>query len=127
MQPGHGNKRSRRQEHAIACLLSCLTVKSAAEKAGIAECSLRRWLEDPAFQAKYKAARRRVVDGAIGNLQRATGRAVATLVRLLRCGNPAVEAKAAIAILDQAVKGIELADLQEQVEALEAKFQRKAL
>jgi hypothetical protein len=116
---GHGEKRSRREEAAIAALLACPTLDEAASQAGIGESTLRGWLRDPAFQRRYRDARRQVVEQAITGLQQATGEAVATLRRNLTSGVPASEIAAAKAILDFAVKGVELIDLSERIEQLE--------
>ena len=119
MTAGNGGRRSQREETAIAALLSEPTIAKAATRAGISESTLLRWLQDPEFKAKHRAARRSIVEGAIGRLQQATTDAVATLQRNLTCGLPAVEVGAARSILDQAIKAVELVDLAERVEILE--------
>ena len=119
MIAGHGEKRTRREEAAIAALLTEPTIALAAAKAGIGETTILRWLHEPSFSAQYRAARRTVVESAIGRLQQATSEAVATLTRNLTCGVPASEIAAAKAVLDFAAKGVELADLAERVEQLE--------
>jgi hypothetical protein len=116
---GHGEKRSRQAEAAISALLTCPTLDAAAGQVGIAPVTLRRWLADADFKARYRAARRQVVEQAIGGLQQAAGEAVEALRRNLVCGVPAAEIAAAKAIVDQAVKGVELVDLAERVEQLE--------
>ena len=116
---GHGEKRPRLAQAAITALLACPTIEAAAEQAGIAPATLRRWLAEPEFKATYRAARRQAVEAAIGRLQTVTTKAVDTLERNLRCGTPAVEVGAAKAVLDQAIKAVELVDLVERVEALE--------
>ena len=119
MSAQHGGKRSRREEAAISALLSEPTIEAAATKAGLGASTLRRWLTDPTFMAQYRAARRHIVEGAIGRLQGVATQAVAALERNLSCGIPAVEVGAAKAVLDQAIKAVELVDLVERVEALE--------
>jgi hypothetical protein len=116
---GHGEKRSRREDAAVAALLACSTIDQAAEQAGIAGSTLRGWLRDPAFQERYRAARRQVVEHAVATLQQAASDAVAALRRNLECGLPASEISAAKAILDQAFRGAELLDLAERIERLE--------
>ena len=116
---GHGDKLSRTQEKAIASLLSTRTIGEAAKVCGINDATMWRWLQLPDFQAAYRAARRQVVERAITELQAATGEAVETLKRNLSCGKPEAENRAAQIILEQAVKGVELIDLQERVERLE--------
>jgi hypothetical protein len=62
----------------------------------------------------------RAVEGAVAGLQRASEGAVATLERNLTSGVPSVEVRAAMAILDYALKGVETYDLLERLEDLEA-------
>jgi DNA-binding MurR/RpiR family transcriptional regulator len=119
MTAGHGQKRSRQEEAALAALLSVPTIAEAATLAGISESTLLRWLQEPTFQQRYRAARREVVEHAISGLQQATGEAVEALRRNLTCGVPSSEIAAARAIIDQAVKGVELVDLAERIEQLE--------
>jgi hypothetical protein len=94
-------------------------MQQAATKASISESTMLRWLADPAFQARYRAARRAVVETAVAGLQQATGEAVETLRRNLKCSIPAAEISAAKAVLDFSLKAIELTDLAERVEQLE--------
>jgi hypothetical protein len=114
-----GGKRLRREDAAIAALLAEPTIEAAATRAGISESTLLRWLQDSAFSAEYRAARRAVVESAIGRLQQAATQAVDALTRNLTCGTSAVEVGAAKAVLDQALKAVELMDLVERVAALE--------
>jgi hypothetical protein len=116
---GHGEKLSRKEEQAIVALLQLPTLRDAASSLGISDVTLWRWLQRPDFMERYRAARRQVVEGALANLQQATSEAAATLQRNLTCGVPSVEIRAAVAILDQAVKAVELLDIEERVAALE--------
>jgi hypothetical protein len=116
---GSGEKLSHKQEKAIAALLSEATVTSAAEKAGIGEVTLYRWLKLPEFRATYREARREVVEKAVAQLQQSSWAASTTLVRLLGSGSDSIRLRAAQTILDQANKGIELLDFEERLSALE--------
>lgn len=116
---GHGDKLNRKQDDAIAALLSTSSIKNAAQTCGVSDATLWRWLQLPQFAAAYRAARRQVVERAISELQSACGEAVETLRRNLHCEHPASEIRAAQVILEQAIKGVELVDLQERVEKLE--------
>ena len=116
---GHGEKLTRKQEQVIAALLSEQTVASAAEKAGVGEVTLYRWLKLPEFVAAYREARRDVVEKAVAQLQQSSWAASTTLVRLLGSASDSVRLRAAQAILDQANKGIELIDFEERLAALE--------
>jgi hypothetical protein len=123
---GHGEKLSRKQEQAIAALLAKPTLRKAAEAAGVSERTLRAWVkEQPAFLRAWRDARRRVVEHAVGQLQRAAGRAVRALVKNLACGQSAVEVRAAVALLDKALGGVELVDLLQRVEDLELRAKRR--
>lgn len=117
---GHGEKLSRKQEQAVAALLSAPTIKEAARSAGVSEVTLWRWLQLSEFAAAYRAARRQVVERAVSELQAAAGAAVETLKRNLHCEQANVEIRAAQIIIEQSVKGVELIELQERIERLEA-------
>src|SRR3954449_132082 len=116
---GHGEKRSRQTEAAITALLTCPTIEAAAAQTGVSPATLRRWLAEPSFQARFRSARRQVVEQAIAQLQQGTSEAVAALRRNLQCGVPAAEIAAAKAVIDYSVKAIELTDLIERIEQLE--------
>src|SRR5919107_3113192 len=106
MTVGHGGRRPRQAEAAVAALLTEPTVQAAAKRIGVNESTLLRWLHDPAFTTEYRAARRAVVEAAIGRLQQAATQAVDALARNLTCGMPAVEVGAAKAIFELTAKGM---------------------
>jgi hypothetical protein len=122
MQPGHGQKLGRKQEQAIAALLTRATVEEAAEAAGVSRRTLQAWLKLPAFAAEYGVARRAVVEEAVKNLQRAAGEAVVTLVANLDAPRSADAIRAARAILDLAIGALERDDLQQQLDDLKARL-----
>ena len=117
--PGHGDKQSRKEDEALAALLSCPTIVAAAKQIGVAENTLRLWLHQPEFKARYREARQQVVQHAITRLQSATTAAVDALERNMGCGMPSTEVAAAKAILEQAFKAAELDDVIERIEELE--------
>src|SRR5262249_45144903 len=116
------SKLNRKQEALIAALLTEPTHAAAATKAGVSEATLHRWLHLPEFQAAYRAARRDVEEAAIGRLQQAAGKAVEALERNLTCGHAGNEIRAALGVLDQAVKAVELIDLAVRMDELERKL-----
>ena len=61
---GHGSKYDRKQEAAIAALLTHRNQEEAAEAAGISKRTLHRWLQMPAFQAAFREARRAAMSQA---------------------------------------------------------------
>ena len=122
---GHGEKLSRKQEALISALLTAPTLADAAHTAGIGEVTAWRWLKDSDFQAAYREARRAVVQQAITQVQRATGEAVETLRSVMQDSGSTASARvsAAKAILETAVKAVELEALEARVAALEAQGQ----
>ena len=121
MTAGTGGKRHRQADAALAALLSEATIEAAAKKAGIGESTLLRWLAEPIFKARYREARRQVVEHAVSGLQQAAGKAVAVLVAIAEDGAapPAARVSAAKIILDQSFRGMEVLDLAERIEQLE--------
>ncbi len=81
---GHGAKSAAVRERAILALLSEKTITKAAEKIGIDESTLRRWLaDDEAFQTAYASARHAPFQAGISRVQALTAQAVDTLEDLL--------------------------------------------
>ena len=112
-----------RQEQSITALLVQGSLQAAAEASGINEKTLRRWLrEDAAFQTAYRDARRAVVQHAITQVQQATGEAVETLRSVMQDAEAPASARvsAAKAMLETALKGIDIDDLEVRLAALEA-------
>ena len=107
------------QEKAVQALLSCVTVEAAAKKAGISCRTLHRWLKEPGFRQGHLAARRQIMEQAVGTLQRASLGAVETLVRNLKCGVPTVEVSAARIILDAGLKGVEMLEFEDRLATVE--------
>jgi hypothetical protein len=116
------SKLTRKQDQAIAALLSCPSILDAARQSGVAEVTLYRWLKLDGFQAGYTTARRAVVQQAIVQLQSACGEAVETLRVIMRDPEAPASARvsAAKTILETAVKAVELEDLEARLTALEA-------
>ena len=116
---------ARKQERAIAALVTCTSITDAAQQCGVAEVTLHRWLKQEAFQTAYREARRAVVQHAIVQVQRATGEAVETLRNVMQDAEAPASARvsAAKAILETAVKAVELEDLEARIAALEAQGQ----
>ena len=114
---GSVRKQTRRT---IVALLSETTVSAAAERAGVNEATLYRWLKQADFNAAYRAAGRHAVEKAIAQIQQSSWAASTTLLKLLGSTSDSVRLRAAVAILDHANKGVELLDFEERLAALEA-------
>jgi hypothetical protein len=122
---GHGAKFERKMEDAIAALLSRPSIEDAARIAEVGEKTLRRWMQEPQFRARYLQARREAVGQATARLQQATGAAAATILKLMTDPNvPAsVRLRAAEAAFGLAAKGIEFEDIDARVSELERGLQ----
>src|SRR5215207_5562056 len=110
-----------KQEKAIIALLNEPTTKQAAEVAGVSEVTLWRWLQDSDFRTYYMEARRRAVQRAIARTQAVTSEAVETLREIMNSASamPSARVAAAKAILDYAMKGIELEDHERRLDEIE--------
>jgi hypothetical protein len=120
------SKLSRKQQVAIAALLESDTIKTAAQTAQVGEATIYRWLQNHDFQCAFRDAKRLVVEQAVTNLQRACGKAVETLLTIMQdADNPATaRVSCAKAILDTAIKAVEINDLASRIERLEEAIQQ---
>jgi len=116
-----GSILGRKQEDAIAALLTQRNVEEAARAAGIGTRTLLRWLKLSEFQAAYRQARREAFGQAIARLQQGTSAAATTLLKTMIDPNtPAsVRVRSADSVLNHAAKAIEIEDLEARVTALE--------
>lgn len=116
-----GGKFSNKKAHAIAALLEKPTIKEAAAEVGIAEATIFRWLQDQDFQRTHREAKRKLVDSAITRLQRITGEAVEALREVMGDSESPASARvgAARAVLEMAIKTVEIETLEARIDALE--------
>ncbi len=112
-----------KQHKTIAALLSTPTIAAAAAAVGVGERTVHTWLGDPAFAEAYRAARKEAVQIAIARVQTASGRAVDCLLDIIDTeytpAPPAVRLAASKAILEFALKAVEIEDIQARLDALE--------
>ena len=113
-----------RQQKAIVALIETGTIKEAAEVAGIGQTTIFRWLQDSQFRRAYREARSRLVEIAISQVQKVCGEAVWVLQGIMndKALAPGPRVSAARAVLDFAMKGVELEDLKERIEKLEERL-----
>jgi DNA-binding MurR/RpiR family transcriptional regulator len=125
---GHGEKRSRKQDIAILALLSETTMKEAAEKTGISEATLWRWMQKADFKELYQEAKRQAVSHATSRLRQSMTIAVDALIEMAEnAKTPAMaRASACRTLLEFGFKAHEMEDLQERVERLEANLKENA-
>jgi hypothetical protein len=115
--PG-GEKPAHVREQAALALLAKGTIREAAEAAGVGERTLRGWLRQPNFLRLYRRLRRQAVEAALGRLQDMAGDAVKTLKDLLDCDHSPSRVRAADLVLGYSLRGVEVADLAEELEGL---------
>ena len=115
---GHGEKLTRKQEQAVAALLSHPTISAAAADAGVSESTLRRWMASDVFAAAYSTARAQLVTDTIGAIQRSATCAVLTLHAIMEDAEAPASARVAAArsVLDLAIQSA----LEARIAALEA-------
>jgi len=65
---GHGTKFGRKQEEAVAALLTQRNIEEAARSIGVAPNTLLNWMKLPEFQAAYREARRSAFSQSIARL-----------------------------------------------------------
>ena len=111
-----------KKEKAIAALIRSPTVESAAQEAHIGYSTLRRWLrEDQEFQQAYRTALSELVKDADAQARRGMSRALSTLTDIMENGeSDAAKVSASRTVLEYSLKLIEVADVQERLEAVEA-------
>jgi hypothetical protein len=118
---GHGAKYGRKQEEAIAALLTQRNVEEAAKSINVATKTLIRWMKLPEFQKAYRDARRAAFGQSIARLQQLSSAAVSVLGKVLIDPNTPASTKvrAVDSVLNHATKAIEVEDLAARIEALE--------
>jgi hypothetical protein len=118
---GHGSKFGRKQEAAIAALLTHRSMEDAAGAAGIGVTTLLRWQHIPEFAAAYRKARRAAVSQATARLQQNSGAAASTILKIMVDPNAPASCRlrAADRVLDYAQHGMETEDIQVRVADLE--------
>ena len=124
---GNGSlmKISGRQERLISFLLSDRTAEEACQRAGVAFTTYWRWMKgNEDFLREYRNARKRVLEGTVGRLQAVVHKAIDTLERNLNCENPSVETRAASIVVTQAIRGLEILDVENRLAALEALIEK---
>jgi hypothetical protein len=118
----HDEKKAPRKLDAfVAAMLAHPTVEAAAAAVGIAVSTAYRWLANPLVIQRLAEARRDAMKAAMSKLQQAASEAVDCLCEIQREGqSEPARVSAARTILEQALRSVELQDVQERIGALEA-------
>jgi DNA-binding transcriptional MerR regulator len=80
---GHGAKLEAVKERAILALLSERTIGAAAERVGVNERTLRRWMGEEGFKTQLAQARCAAFQAGMSRVQALTGEAIETLASLM--------------------------------------------
>ena len=114
-------KLGRKKEEAILALLSQRSVEEAARACDTPVRTLYRWLQEPAFDAAYRAARRKAYGQAIARLQQGSTAAATTLLKVMVDPNtPAsTRIRSAESGLTHEAKALEIKDLDARLSELE--------
>jgi hypothetical protein len=107
-----------------ACYLitSGINLKDVGSAVGVTEQTIFRWLKLPEFQAELRELKRIVIERSLGKLQNLNDKSIATLERLLTCGNHPTECRAAVAILTKNHEAIDFFEYSERLRLIEDRF-----
>ena len=110
-----------RQERMILALLEHPTNEKAAAALGISTVTLWRATKKPEFAEAFRKARREAFSQSVARLQHASNAAVGTLLRVMtdREAPAASRVRAADVILQTALRGMEMEDIEVRVSELE--------
>jgi hypothetical protein len=110
-----------RQERMILALLEHPTNEKAAAALGISAVTLWRATKKPEFAEAFRKARREAFSQSVARLQHASSAAVGTLLRVMtdREAPAASRVRAADVILQTALRGMEMEDIEARVAELE--------
>lgn len=114
-------KRQKRQEMAIAALLTEKTAAEAAKAAGISETTLYRWLHNEEFQDAYSDAKNAIVRSATLKMRNGMRQGVATLQEICHdiYAPPAARVTAARTLVEFALRANEQENIENRIRKLE--------
>src|SRR5262245_32598380 len=110
----------RKGEQALVLALATgLSVPQAAAQARIGKSSAYRHMADPAFRRLVSKARDDLLFRVVGRLMAVALKAADTLERQLDSKSESTSQRAAVAVLDNMIKGHQLTEFLRRLEALE--------
>jgi hypothetical protein len=113
------------QRRLLAALLSERTTRAAAEAAGVSERVAYRWLGEPAFRAELASRQDAVLAAVTSGLADDAQQARAVLRETMQSPDtpPGVKVRAALGIIDAALRLMELLTLAQRVGDLERRME----
>lgn len=112
---------TKRQLQVLPFLLACPTYEEAARQAHVSVKQIYCWLRTSAFKAELDRRRNEIIEEAVNKLKYHTTKAADTLVSLLSHSNPTIQRGVANDLLNHVAKFIELREIEERIQFLEAK------
>lgn len=112
---------TKRQLQVLPYLLSCGTYEEAARQANVSAKQIHCWLKIPTFKTELEKRRAEIIEKAVNKLKYSTSKAADTLISLLSHSNPAIQRGAANDLLNHVVRFIELQDIEQRLNLLEAR------
>jgi hypothetical protein len=111
----------RKADAILQALLTHRTIKEAATAARVSERSMYNYLDNPAFYARYAAARDDVLRGVSNNLREQMNEAVDTISKIMRStkSKPHERLAAAKAVLEYGIRYVESDDILSRISKLE--------
>ncbi|RHK02288.1 phage replication protein [Enterococcus casseliflavus] len=111
-----------RQEKFLKALLEAGTIEQACRMAGINKTTGYKYLKDEAFLVEYRKLRREAMQQVTARLQKKSEEAVDVLAEIMndKDNSPNARVQAAKNTLDVAYRSIELDDIAERIEKVEA-------
>ena len=120
------SRKQRQTEQLIAALMTHPTIETAARAVGIGEVTAWRWMRDPEFNGRYREGRREALRQNTSRLQEAAAGAVDCLAEIQKSGeSESARVSAARAILEHAMRAVDLEDVQQRLDDIERKFNMK--
>lgn len=117
---------TRNQTKALAALLTAPTIKAAAKAANIDERTLRRYRQDPEFQAEYRKRCNESLETACTKAKSALPPAIERLNGIAQDDKqqPREQIAAARAVLEYGLRLIEANDFEQRLRALEERSRK---
>jgi len=108
-----------RQLTAITHLLASSSVEEARRKSCLSKGTLYTWLKNDAFKLELKRQRNEITSQASGRLRYAMTKAVDVLISLIDISKPELQRLICKDIIENALKSVELEDLEARLEKIE--------
>jgi len=110
-----------KQRRCVVALLECSRVEDAAERAGVTDRTVYRWMQDPVFVSELRQAETSAIGDAIRSLiaDQKSNYEVMKLVRDDKRSSAAVRLRAAVALDNSLLKWRQFQDFEERITELE--------